>query len=858
MSAFLEKFQDLDLTKEFAGVRLPDVAIPRGFKNNIDFFKSLIQNGYDKFSQSKQWDQTKKREYKDRIRKETEVFIKLGLVDYILIVWDVINYCNEHNIITGIGRGSVGGSLVCFLIGITGIDPLEYGLFFERFLSEARAKSTLLDGILYIDGSLMADIDIDVDYLRRHEIVEYLKKKYPNRIGKITNLSTLTGKILIKECGKVVGGKNEFEMKEIADMIPQIFGEVQDVEEIYEKDAKFKKWCDENPDVYQTALKLRYLIRNKSVHASGIVISHDEISEMCPLELSKDGELVSGFDMKDIAQFCVKLDILALKTLTIVDTVCKSVLLSPESFNLEFKNIDFKDPSIYQFLQEFDNTYGIFQLEGHTETNVVRRVKPQNIHELADTMALGRPAAMHLVKEYIENKKNESFDVVYEPFREILKRTHGLPLYQEQLMQMVHAIGFTLLEAEEVRRIVGKKDRDAVKAWEEKIYAKVKEKGIDEKVGKWLWDVLYKSKDYSFNLAHAIEYSALAAITIYLKIHYPKEFFLASLNIITQANDPDRAEKITKICRELKLYDIPLLPPSIKHSKSDFALEGKGIRYGLGSVKGVSDAALEHLQKFTPDYINKFELFESVKQAGISIGVLCALIQAGAVGDFKTSRSYLVLEAQVWNLLFDKEKFYCMAHGAEYNFHIIPMIKKMNEWVGEDGKKVARATRYNTIKNNCIKKGYSAIHKQNSQYEDFASWWYEKNLLGFNYSNSLQDIFKRSCPWLVKIESFNAMEEKTTATFVGIVQKINDATSKNKNRYTKVVFEDGTGSLTGFAFGDMRAKFLKEKKMPNEGEIATFRGRKSKDSIILDDISPQSHHIFMRLGDLKNYEEEKH
>src|SRR6266404_4712447 len=383
--------------------------------------------------------------------------------------------------------------------------------------------------------------------------------------------------------------------------------------------------------------------------------------------------------MKDVAQFCVKLDILALKTLTIVDTVCKSI-------GVNMKDINFEDPTIYQFLQEFDNTYGIFQLEGHTETKVTRWVKPQNIQELADAMALGRPAAMHLVEEYMENKKHGEFEVVHPVLQPILKRTHGVCLYQEQLMQMVHAIGFTLEESEEVRRVVGKKDSDAVKAWEEKIFNKAKDNKFPEEVAKYIWDTLNKSKDYSFNMSHAIAYSALAAITIYLKVHYPKEFFFASLNIITQANDPDRAEKISKICKELKIYNIPLLPPSIIKSKNDFSLEDDGIRYGLGSIKGVSDAALEHLKNFTPDYANKFEMFESVKQAKITLGPFCALIMAGAMSAYGTSRTKLVLEAQVWGLLRPNERVYCLEHGKEYNFDLLAMVKKIKRLTNTEKK----------------------------------------------------------------------------------------------------------------------------------------------------------------------------
>lgn len=854
---FLEKFEDLDLTRLFAGVRLPDFAIDQKYykelnlptdASNLEVLKSLAQRGYTQLVRSGKIDKSKAAQYRARAKQELDTFDKLHVVNYVLIVWDVVNFCKEKGIANSPGRGSVAGSLIFYLIGVTLIDPLEYGLFFERFLSEARAKSQVIDGILYIDGSLMPDVDLDCSYLRRHEVVEYLNQKYPDRTAKIINLSTLTGKNLIKECGKVVGGKNEFEMTQIADMIPQIYGEVQDIEEIYEKDQKFKEWCDQNPSVYDVALKLRDLIKNKSVHASGIAISYDPINEICPLTLSKDAELAVDFDMKDVAQFCVKLDILGLKTATIVDEVCKSV-------DIKMEDINFNDPQIYAFFQEFENTFGIFQLEGLTATKVTRWVKPTNIEELAAVNALARPAALHSVQEFVDNKKDGAFKVIHPIFEKILEETHGLPLFQEQLLKMLHALGFTLLEAEEVRRIVGKKDRQAVKAWEEKIYAKTKEQNYPEEVGKWLWDVLYKSKDYSFNKSHAISYSVLSAICVYLKIHHPKEFFLASLNIITKANDPKKAEKIAQICRELKYYQIPLLPPDIRYSKTDFSLEKEGIRYGLSSVKGVSSAALEHLRKFSPDYGNKFQMFESIKQAGITLGPACALTMAGALSDFGTSRTKLVLEMQLWGLLKPSEKAYCLEHGHEYNFNLLAMIKIITEWVGANGKKVARATRYNTIKRGFDQKGYKKIYELNNKFPDFANFFYEYNLLNYNYSNSLQEIFGKTVLNLKKIEEFDPMEQKDLGTFVGIVTQATDGTSRNKKKYTKMTFEDGTGSLTGFAFEETRARLMGEKRIPKVGEIAVFRGYKWQNILRLEHISVQSHRIFMKLAELKNHEE---
>lgn len=859
MKEFIEQFEPLSLKKDFAGVRLPKLKIaPKYYQevgvsekvSNAEFLQALCVKGFKDLLKRGKVNPAKRQEYAARTKEELDTFKKLNFTDYVLIVWDVIKFCKEREIPTGIGRGSVCGSLVFYLIGVTGIDSLEHDLFFQRFVSEARAKSEVIDGELYIDGSLMCDVDLDVAHSRREEVLEYLNKQYPNRIAKIINLNTLTGKALIKECGKAVGEKSEFEMNQVSHMVEKIFGDVQDIEKVYKGNKEFREWCDKNKDSYEIALKLRDLIKHKSVHASGIIISHDPLEETCPLELTSQGELVSGFDMKEITKFCIKLDILGLKTLTLIDEVCKLT-------GIKMEDINFNDPIIYTFLQDFKYGYGIFQLEAGTAEKVVRWIKPNGLEELASIMALARPGAMTFVKQYAESKKRGYPEKVHPIFDPIFEKTYGVPIYQEQLMKMSNAIGFSLDESEIIRRIVGKKDRDAVTAWESRIYKKVEEKGYPAALGKLLWDVLYKSKDYSFNKSHAIAYAALAAITAYLKIKYPKEFFFAALKIAK--TEADRNEKILRISNEMAHFDIKLLPPSLKKSKEDFSLEEEGIRYGLSSIKGISEKALENLRKFDIDGFNKFQLFESAKQTKINIGVLSALIQAGAMGEFSESRSKMVLEAQLWSILLPKERAYCLKHGAEHNYDLIKMINNIMSWVGEDGKPLARKskkTRLDTIKKNY--EDYKKIYKQNSQYEDFANWWYERSLLGFSYSKSLKKIFKPACPHLMSIEEFNQIEgNHTRGIIVGFVNNIVEGVSRNKKRYTKFIIEDGTGQLTGLVFDDkdgpgLRTELKKSNKIPKKGQIAAFRGKKFEEIMIIDDSSPQDEKIYLKLADLKN------
>lgn len=877
ITKFLEKLTPLNLQKEFAGVRLPKLDIETrhydrlkipSSVSNTEFLKSLAQSGFSTLVKRGKVDKSRLKEYSERANREIQVFEKLNFVDYVLIVWDLINFCRENNILTGPGRGSVCGSLVFYLIGVTLIDPLKYDLYFERFVSEARAgKTKEIDGATYLDGSLMCDVDLDIDYAKRDRVIEYLSIKYPNRTAKIINLNTLTGKNLIKECGKLVAEKTDFDMKEISNMIPQVFGQVADIEEVYNgvKDEagnwktrpnkEFVQWCDENREAYEIALNLRDLVRHKSIHASGIIISHNELIESCPLELSGSKELVSGFDMKEITKFCLKIDVLGLKTLTIIDEVCRSV-------GIKMEDIDFEDPSIYAYFQDFKNGYGIFQIEGGTADRVIKSVKPENIEELSAVMALARPGAMDFVPQFTDNKKRGYSDSVHPIFDEIFSKTYGLPLYQEQLMKMSNAIGFTLDESEIIRRIVGKKDRDAVKAWEEKIHTKIKENSLPTPLGGFVWDVLNKSKDYSFNKSHSIAYSAVAAITVYLKVNYPKEFFAACLKIAM--GEQDRNEKVARISNELKSLGINLLPPNINLSKESFSIEKDGIRFGLGGIHSVGQKVLEKLKNFNGNYNNKFELFEAANHVGVNIGALCALIQAGAVIDTSGSRSKFVLEAQLWNLLTVKEKAYCIQHGAIFNYDLVGMIKKMLTWEDESGKLICKVTkrgsRFETIKKKYDP--YKKIYEQNSQYEDFANWWYERHLLGFSYSKSLKEIFLPACQNLSSIEEFSAQPSRSKGIIVGIVEDVVESVNKNKKKYSKFTIEDGSGVLTALVFDEkgglpgIRTSLKENGRLPKKGQVAAFRGSKFEDIMMIDDIAIQDEKIYIKLADFKREEKE--
>ena len=842
------KFEDVDLGLH--GVRLPEFNIESSTKrhlnlsedaSNYDFLRALALNGFKELKIDKSLPEYKR--YVDRAKYELETLKELGFIDYILLVWDVVNFCKTNDIPVGLGRGSAAGSLILYLIGVTRIDPVKYNLYFERFISKIRAKKQVIDGITYLDGSLMCDVDLDICYYNRHKVLAYLETKFKGKTSKILTLNTLSGKLLIKECGKIVGEKTEEEMTMISSLIPKIFGQVKDITTTYEEVEKFKEWCDENKEVYQIALKLRDLIKNKGVHPSGVLLSYNDLEKVCPTEFSSDKEAVSSFDMNWVSLFNIKLDILGLRSVSVVDDVCKNI-------GIKIQDIDLNHNSIYLNLQDLKSPHGLFQIEADTNFKVCQKVKPKNLEELSGVLALARPGALQFVEKYARYTNTGEYESIHPFFDEILKQTGGVALYQEQLMQMAHKIGFTLDEAEILRRIVGKKKIDEIKAWKKKIESKIKENKLPKEVGEILWKIMEDSANYSFNKSHSLAYAALAAVTIYLKFNYPQQFFLSLLKM--SRNEPDPIGEISKIQKEMHEFSIQLLPPHIIKSDMDFSIENKDVRFGLLSIKGISDKSIEKLNSFRNKYSNKFEIFQAAEEADLNIGVLSALIQAGALSGFNQSRSKIVLEAQLWNILTSKEKRYVISFAEKFDYDLIKIIKHLNKFTDEKNHLVIKENRLKTIKNKYDP--YLKIYNQNSKSESFANWYYEKKLLGYTYNKSLKEIFSEKRDNLNYVTDLANIPINTKIAFVGQIDEVFSGVSKNekKTRYIRLKISDETGYINVLIFNDNieNNKLLNNRNF-EEGNIVIVKGLKRDDCIFGDLVAIQDQDIYMKLNDLK-------
>jgi len=831
------------------GVRLPAFEVEKRYLkkigceekiSNFVFLQRLCLQGLkDKGLENNE-------KYLDRLRYELKTLNELSFTDYILLVWDVINFCKDNGIPVGLGRGSAAGSLTLYCIGVTGIDPVKYDLFFERFVSKTRAKKQVIDGVTYLDGSLMVDVDLDICYYNRPKVLEYINTKFKGNTSKILTLNTLSGKLLMKECGKIVDEKDETEMNHVTSLIPKIFGQVKDIDEAYKEVEDFAEWCDKNPRTFNIAKKLKGLNKNRGVHASGMLVSYDKLVNQCPTELDSCKATVSSYDMNWVSLINVKLDLLGLRSVSVVNEACKQIGITPS-------DIDFNDPEIYQNLQDLKTPHGLFQIEADTNYKVCKAVKPQNIEQLSAVLALARPGALDYLDKYASYVNTGTYESIHPFFDDILGHTGGVCLFQEQMMKMAHKVGFTLDEAEILRRIVGKKKVDQVAEWKQKIANKVKENNLDPTIGDVLWKVLEDSANYSFNKSHSLGYAALAASTIYLKFKHPKQFFLALLKMTR--HEPDPVQEINKINRELGYFGIKLLKPHIVKSDLDFKIEGNDIRFGLLSIKGVSDKSMQKINDFKSEKNNKFEVFEAAKECGINIGVLSSLIQAGAMDGYPISRSYLCYEAQLWNILTDREKSLMMKFGEECDYRVVRTLKKLQEIKNEKGKLEIKPSRVNTITEKS--KGYKDIFDQNRKNEDFANWYYENMLLGYCYGKTLNDIFSSKHPNLINIKEMQNVPNRTTVFLVARVKDSKARTSKNGNKYLWMDVFDETGDQVVMVFNSKKGPLMDDciaqnKGIPKKDSICIIKGQKQEDTMFAEIVSVQSNKIYTKLSELKN------
>lgn len=845
MSHFTQQFEPFTIDN-VDYLQLPDLPFLDALKQkyNIidtkpaDVLKTLCRSAYKKFLDNGKISEDKKQAYIDQIKLELSTFEDLYFTDYILLIFAIIDKAREHGVFIDFGRGSCCGSLIFYLLEITGVDPVRYGLFFSRFISASRAKNIRdKDGAVWLQSDLVPDADLNLGEGRK-VVLDWLNQIYPNKICKILTLNKLTGKVLIKNVAKIVAECSEPEANDLSSLVEKIFGKVDSMQETYDKSGEFKSWAANNQEAYQIALKLEGLVSHTGVHASGYLICKNDLFSTMPCQLDNEGEIISGYSMKYVP--AIKVDLLGLSTNTIIRNVLDSAKIDISTLNLD------SDELLYSKFQDGNLLpYGLYQLSGDCAYRVVNHVKPKNLLELSDVNAIARPAGLLYEKSYVDNSGHSPHEI----FDEILKKTRYQPLYQENSIQMAVRIGFTPDEGETLRRTISKKVHSELPIWKQKIYDKCKENNIDILAADEMYKLIESSADYQFNFSHALATASTSALTTLLKYKYPLDFYLECLKNVKNTQAPH--EEINLIQSELQYFNIKLLPPDLVRSQLDFSKEGENLRFGLTAIKGISDKTVEALKSFiNSERTNKFEVFQAAKKSKMSVGVLSALIQAGLLQSLGENRPSLVYECNLFNLLTDREKTWCLQYGEQYDYSIFAILHKAKELLDDKGKLLFKESRIATISKNAEK--YREIFKINNKYPTLASYFFERRLLGFSYSHKLKDIYnKYSAHELQTLVNVNSLMDGDEISVVGEVLEIQEKTSKKNKKYCRIVIADESDTKEILLFEPKFSEIKNEGLLPVEENVIIVRLKKWNDALTIKSLKLNQDKIYTKLMELK-------
>ena len=624
----LERFtSDLAVKIPLQDTMLPKFKVPQG-KTSAQFLYELCEASMLEMGVTTPV-------YVNRVKEELAVIHDMGFDDYFLIVWDIMRHAREQGIQTGAGRGSAAGSLVSYLLRITGVDPIRYNLLFERFLNRERYT--------------MPDIDLDFPDDKREDILAYIVSKYGNQnVAQIVTFGTLGAKQVIRDVCKVFG-ENIITVQKFSNNIAQ--GKVT-LEQTYKENKAFREHVESserNRKLYQVARALEGLPRHSSVHAAGVVLSQEELTKTVPLmkrdkgystSLQEADWMLTQYAMQAVEKVgLLKMDLLGLSNLTLLHKAIQQTQKITKKA-LDITKIPLDDARTFELFQKAQ-TNGIFQFESDGIRRVLKEMKPTAFEDLVAVLALYRPGPMEQIPRYI-NRKNGTEIVQYPhgSLQKILEPTYGILVYQEQVMQAASEMaGFTLGEADILRRAIGKKNSEAIAAQKEKFVQGALSKGYKKEDAETVYDYIEKFANYGFNKSHAVAYAMLSYQLAYLKANYPTAFFTALFQ-----NASAKSAKLQDYLVEARQLGIKILPPSINRSVADFVADDNGVVVGLNNIKGIRRDFVESIVK------NRYEYgpFKGFQDFAYRMGaqytkepLLLALINAGAFDEFDETRATL-------------------------------------------------------------------------------------------------------------------------------------------------------------------------------------------------------------------------
>lgn len=588
--------------------------------NNLDaysYLKELCQDGM-----RKRFGSSVGKVYIDRLKYELNIINKMGFCNYFLVVYDYVKYAKEHGILVGPGRGSAAGSLVSYLLNITTIDPIKYNLLFERFLNPERVT--------------MPDIDIDFQYDRREEVINYCVNKYGNKkVAGIITFNTLGAKQAIRDIGRVM----DINLDKI-DALTKLIDSNLSLRENY-NDSKLKRILNEDSELfnlYKVSLKFEGLKRHTSNHAAGIVMCNENLDEIIPL-YKKDGMFLTAYSMDYLEeQGLLKMDLLAIKNLTLIDTVLKEV--NKKNKVISFDDIPFEDSEATNVFTSV-NTLGIFQFESTGMMNFLRKFRPSNFQDIVAALALFRPGPMNNIDSYIKRKQNkEKIDYFDKSLEKVLKPTYGIIIYQEQIMQIASIMaGFSLGEADILRRAMSKKKEEILLKEKDKFINGSIKRGYSEELARKIYDLILKFAAYGFNKAHSVSYATISYRMAYLKAHYKEDFMKTLLNF-----ELNSVNKTKEYIYECKKEGLNILKPDINKSDKYYLKEKDGIRYPLTGLKNLGSMIVNNIldERKNGDFKSIYDFIKRTNRKNINKKTLISLIDAGCFDSFDLNHRTMI------------------------------------------------------------------------------------------------------------------------------------------------------------------------------------------------------------------------
>lgn len=676
----LEMIEECNVVLDFSSLHLPKYRLEN--ESSKDKLRELTNKGLIRRLKQKSAYKEKYQEYKERLEYELSIIEKMNYEDYFLIVWDFVLYAKKSGILVGPGRGSAAGSLVAYVLGIVDVDPLEFDLYFERFLNPERIT--------------MPDIDMDFPDDRRDEIIKYVVDKYgPERVVSIITYGTFQGKSAVRDVARILGISNTI-VDDITSKISETDNSIEEYKKQYPK--KYQYYIN-NPEInqlLQIAMKLNGLCRHTSTHAAGIIITENSIHDFSPTQVGLLNMLQTQYEASDLEHLgLLKIDFLGIRNLSMISETIE-LIKKNENVDIDIYKIPLDDKLTFKLLQNV-NSVGIFQLESEGMMSLMRQMQIDKFEDIATCISLHRPGPMENIPSFIRRRNQEErityLDLDLLP---ILKDTQGIIVYQEQIMKIANKFaGYSLGEADVLRRAVSKKNRETLEKERNKFVKGVINNGYTEDTGNQIYDYIVKFANYGFNKSHAVAYSYIAYWMAYLKANYSKYFLAVLLN--AQIGSVVGTKKYIMECQKL---DIKILPPRINKSRDTYMFEGNNLRFPYKAIKSIGDVMAKNISAIQQEKeVDSFiDFIERSKE--VNSNVIEALIFSGVFNDFGLNKKTLIQNvSNVQNYIsFGKRGVFKYVEYSEYDFEFLQ--NKEKELLGVNFEYHPIHKYQNIIKNN--------------------------------------------------------------------------------------------------------------------------------------------------------------